>query len=50
VVEGRVRALVVVPRPAGGELALALRAASAVRSARKEGASVTVRVDPVLLG
>ena len=50
VVEGRVRALVVVPRPQGGELAFALRAASAIRSARKDGAPVTVRVDPVLLG
>jgi primosomal protein N' (replication factor Y) len=50
VVEGRVRALVVVPRPQGGELAFALRAASAIRSARKDGAPVTVRVDPLLLG
>lgn len=50
VVEGRVRALVVVARTSGGELAVALRAASAIRSARKDGAPVTVRVDPVLLG
>jgi primosomal protein N' (replication factor Y) len=46
----RVRALLVAPRPIGGELAAALKAASAVRSARKEGGPVTVRVDPVVLG
>jgi ClpP class serine protease len=45
-----VRALLVAPRPIGGELAAALKAASAVRSARKEGGPVTVRVDPVVLG
>jgi primosomal protein N' (replication factor Y) len=39
-----------VPRPTGPELAAALHAASAVRSARKEGAPVTVRIDPVALG
>ena len=48
--EPRVRALVTVPRPTGPELAAALHAASAVRSARKEGAPVTVRIDPVALG
>ena len=45
----RVRALVVAPRAHGGELAVALKAASALRSARKEVGSVTVRVDPVVL-
>jgi hypothetical protein len=45
-----VRALVVVPRPAGLELAASLRAASATRSARKDGAVVAVRVDPAQLG
>jgi primosomal protein N' (replication factor Y) len=48
--EPRVRALVTVPRPTGPELAAALHAASAVRSARKEGSPVTVRIDPVALG
>lgn len=47
--EPRVRALVSVPRGSGLELAAALHAASAVRSARKEGAAVTVRIDPVVL-
>jgi primosomal protein N' (replication factor Y) len=46
----RVRALVVAPRVRGRDLAAALRAAGSVRSARKEGAPVTVRVDPVVLG
>jgi primosomal protein N' (replication factor Y) len=49
-VEGRVRALVVVARPAGGALAAALHAGAAVRSARKDGGPVAVRVDPVVLG
>ncbi|HET7900360.1 MAG TPA: hypothetical protein VFL59_04180, partial [Candidatus Nanopelagicales bacterium] len=48
--EPRVRALVTVPRREGPELAAALHAASAVRSARKEGGPVTVRVDPAALG
>ena len=49
-VEGRVRALVAVARPAGAALAAALHAGAAVRSARKDGGPVTVRVDPVVLG
>jgi primosomal protein N' (replication factor Y) len=48
--EPRVRALVPVPRRDGGELAAALHAAAAVRSARKDGGPVTVRIDPVVLG
>lgn len=48
--EPRVRALVTAPRREGAELAAALHAASAVRSARKDGAPVTVRIDPVVLG
>lgn len=48
--EGHVRALVVVPGPLGAELSAALQAGSAVRSARKEGAPVTVRIDPIVLG
>ncbi|MFN8147978.1 MAG: primosomal protein N' [Candidatus Nanopelagicales bacterium] len=48
--EPRVRALVTAPRREGAELAAALHAASAVRSARKDGGPVTVRVDPVVLG
>jgi primosomal protein N' (replication factor Y) len=45
-----VRALVVVPSSNGVELSRALAAGSAVRSARKEGAPVTVRIDPIVLG
>ena len=45
--EPRVRALVPVPRRDGAELAGALHAAAAVRSARKDGGPVTVRIDPV---
>ena len=48
-IEPRVRALVSVPRSLGSELASALHAAAAVRSARKEGAPVTIRIDPVVL-
>ncbi|MFN8149264.1 MAG: primosomal protein N' [Candidatus Nanopelagicales bacterium] len=48
--EPRVRALVPVPRRDGAELAGALHAAAAVRSARKDGGPVTVRIDPVVLG
>lgn len=48
--EPRSRALVVAPRPAGLELASALRAAAAIRSARKEGGPVAVRIDPVRIG
>jgi primosomal protein N' (replication factor Y) len=46
----RVRALVVVDRAAGAGLAAALHAGASVRSARKEGGPVTVRIDPVVLG
>ena len=46
----RARALVSVPRATGLELAAALHAASAVRSARKEGGPAVVRIDPVALG
>ncbi len=48
--EPRVRALVPVPRRDGAELAGGLHAAAAVRSARKDGGPVTVRIDPVVLG
>ncbi len=48
--DARARALVVAPRTAGPELALALKAAASVRSARKEGGPVGVRVDPADLG
>jgi primosomal protein N' (replication factor Y) len=48
--ETRVRALVVVAPPHGAGLAAALKAAASVRSLRKEGGPVTVRVDPVVLG
>jgi primosomal protein N' (replication factor Y) len=46
----KVRALVVTTRAAGSALAAALHAGAAVRSARKDGGPVTVRVDPVVLG
>ena len=46
----RVRALVVVSRASGSALAAAVHAGAAVRSARKDGGPVTVRVDPVVLG
>ena len=45
----RVRALLTVPLAAGDLLCAALKAAAAVRSARKEGGAVVVRVDPVSL-
>jgi primosomal protein N' (replication factor Y) len=48
--EPRARALVVAPRAEGAALASALKAASGVRSARKEGGPVAVRVDPAVLG
>ncbi|MGD9957396.1 MAG: primosomal protein N' [Candidatus Nanopelagicales bacterium] len=50
--EPRVRALLVAPRTEGGGAALAeaLKAAAGIRSARKEGGPVAVRVDPVALG
>lgn len=41
-----VRMLIRVPRPAGAELAAALRAAQAVRSARKDSALARVQLDP----
>lgn len=46
----KVRALVVVSRASGSALAAAVHAGAAVRSARKDGGPVTVRVDPVVLG
>ncbi|MGO1316032.1 MAG: primosomal protein N' [Cellulomonadaceae bacterium] len=45
----RQRAVVTAPRAHGRDLALALRAAAAVRSARREGGQATVRMDPVNL-
>jgi primosomal protein N' (replication factor Y) (superfamily II helicase) len=45
--DGRRRALVRAPRALGGALAEAVRAGQAVRSARRSGAHVRVRVDPV---
>src|SRR5690606_38939174 len=44
-----VRALVSVPQADGAELAAGLRAAAGIRSARKEGAAVAVRIDPTTL-
>jgi primosomal protein N' (replication factor Y) (superfamily II helicase) len=44
-----VRYLVRVPRSAGAELAAALRAAQATRTARKEAGSLRVQLDPVAL-
>jgi primosomal protein N' (replication factor Y) len=43
------RTLVVVPSEDGGKLATALKAATAIRSARRDGAPVNVRIDPVAL-
>ncbi len=43
------RALITVPPAAGADLAAELHAATAIRSARKEGGPVTARVDPVPL-
>jgi primosomal protein N' (replication factor Y) len=45
--EEQVRALIRAPRPRGAELAAALHAAQAARSARKEGGGVRVQLDPV---
>jgi primosomal protein N' (replication factor Y) len=45
-----VQVVVRVPRAAGSELATALRAAAGVRSARRAGGPVRIRVDPVDLG
>jgi primosomal protein N' (replication factor Y) (superfamily II helicase) len=47
--ESRERALVRVPRGAGGALARALKAAQGVRSARKAADSVRVEIDPLEL-
>jgi len=44
--EPRARALIVAPVSTGGALAMSLRAAAAIRSARKEGSPVVVRLDP----
>jgi primosomal protein N' (replication factor Y) len=48
--EAEVRALVRVPRASGAALARALAASLAVRSARREGGSVRVQLDPAELG
>ena len=48
--EGRVRAVVRVPREQGSALARALAVAQAGRSARKAADPVRVRIDPVDLG
>jgi primosomal protein N' (replication factor Y) len=50
VVDGSARALVRAPLSDGTGLAAALHAASAVRSARRSGGPVRVRIDPVALG
>jgi primosomal protein N' (replication factor Y) len=47
---GRVRALVVAPLRDGAALAAALHAGAGLRSARRSGGPVTVRIDPVDLG
>ncbi|HEU5159827.1 MAG TPA: primosomal protein N' [Streptosporangiaceae bacterium] len=47
--ESTERALVRVPRPAGGALARALKAAQGVRSARKSAETVRVEIDPLEL-
>jgi primosomal protein N' (replication factor Y) len=44
------RLLVRVPPPAGGQLAAALKAAAAGRSARKEQGVVRVELDPIVVG
>jgi len=44
------RMLVRVPRPEGNALALQLRQASAVRSARKAADPVRIELDPLELG
>ncbi len=48
--EADVRALVRVPRAAGAALARAVAASLAVRSARREGGTVRVQLDPAELG
>jgi len=48
--EAMMRTLIVVPADHGSELAAALKAVTAIRSARKDGAPVTVRIDPIALG
>jgi len=48
--EPEVRALVRVPRAQGAALARSLAASLAVRSARREGGSVRVQLDPADLG
>jgi primosomal protein N' (replication factor Y) len=47
--ESRERALVRVPRPAGGALARALKAAQGVRSARKATDPIRIEIDPLEL-
>lgn len=49
-VDDAARAMIRAPRAAGTALAAALRAAAGIRSARRTGGSVRVRVDPVDFG
>jgi primosomal protein N' (replication factor Y) len=44
--EGQMRLLLSVPKKFGSQLSIALKQATAIRSARKKGASVNVRIDP----
>ena len=48
--DGAARAMIRAPRGAGTALAAALRSAAGVRSARRTGGSVRVRIDPVDFG
>lgn len=48
--DAKVRTIVRVPRRLGGELAAALKAAQGVRSAKRSGKAVRIRIDPVELG
>jgi primosomal protein N' (replication factor Y) len=48
--DGKVRTIVRVPRSSGGQLAATLKAAQGVRSAKRSGDAVRVRIDPVELG
>lgn len=48
--ETKVRTIVRVPRRFGGELAATLKAAQGVRSAKRSGKAVRVRIDPIEIG
>lgn len=48
--DANVRTIVRVPRRSGGELAAALKAAQGVRSAKRSGKAVRIRIDPADLG